>query len=233
MATRYSDRAPSLKVAEALPKDVGRGLARLDPHDLERIGVQIGDVLEITGKRTTVARAMPAYVAQRGQGLIQMDGILRANAGAGLDERVAVHRTEVQSARSVTLATVEAMRAVPGPSQARYLARLLDGIPVLVGDRVRVDLFGTRAQAFTVVETTPAGPVLIGPATAVRISGAKTPGSPAPGGTITYEDIGGLDREIRRIREMIELPLRYPEVFERLGIDPPKGVLLHGPPGCG
>jgi transitional endoplasmic reticulum ATPase len=233
MATRDSDRAPSLKVAEALPKDVGRGLARLDPHDLERIGVQIGDVLEITGKRTTVARAMPAYVAQRGQGLIQMDGILRANAGAGLDERVAVHRTEVQSARSVTLATVEAMRAVPGPSQARYLARLLDGIPVLVGDRVRVDLFGTRAQAFTVVETTPAGPVLIGPATAVRISGEKTPGSPAPGGTITYEDIGGLDREIRRIREMIELPLRYPEVFERLGIDPPKGVLLHGPPGCG
>jgi len=114
----------------------------------------------------------------------------------------------------------------------RYLARLLDGIPVVTDDRVRVDLFGTRAQTFTVVETTPAGPVLVGPATTIRIAGRGAE-RPEARGTVTYEDIGGLRREIRRIREMIELPLRYPEVFERLGIDPPKGVLLHGPPGCG
>jgi transitional endoplasmic reticulum ATPase len=101
---------------------------------------------------------------------------------------------------------------------------------VVVGDRVRVDLFGTRAQTFTVAETAPAGPVLIGPATLIRLTGE---GARRERGAITYEDIGGLHREIRRIREMIELPLRYPEVFERLGIDPPKGVLLHGPPGCG
>jgi transitional endoplasmic reticulum ATPase len=106
----------------------------------------------------------------------------------------------------------------------------LDGIPVVPGDRVRVDLFGTRAQTFTVAEATPAGPVLIGPATAIRLTGE---GAKRERGTVTYEDIGGLRREIRRIREMIELPLRYPEVFERLGIEPPKGVLLHGPPGCG
>jgi len=220
----------SLRVAEALPKDAGRGLARLDPQDLERLGVDIGDVVEIAGKRSTVARAMPAYVAQRGQGLIQMDGILRANAGAGLDERVTVRRVEVQPARTVALTPVEALRTSREAAQARYLARLLDGIPVVPGDRVRVNLFGTRAQTFTVAEATPAGPVLIGPATAIRLTGE---GAKRERGTITYEDIGGLRREIRRIREMIELPLRYPEVFERLGIDPPKGVLLHGPPGCG
>ncbi len=221
-----------LKVAEAQPKDAGRGLARIDPQDLEQLGVEIGDVVEIAGKRATAARAMPAYAAQRGQELIQMDGILRANAGAGLDERVAVRRVEVQPARASVLAPVEGMRAASGAGQARYLARLLDGIPVVANDRVRVDLFGTRAQTFTVVETTPAGPVLIGPATTIRLTGGKDERREAAG-AITYEDIGGLRREIRRIREMIELPLRYPEVFERLGIDPPKGVLLHGPPGCG
>ncbi len=220
----------SLRVAEALPKDAGRGLARLDPQDLERLGADIGDVVEIAGKRSTVARAMPAYVAQRGQGLIQMDGILRANAGAGLDERVTVRRVEVKPARTVALTPVEALRTSREAAQARYLARLLDGIPVVPGDRVRVNLFGTRAQTFTVAEATPAGPVLIGPATTIRLAGE---GARRERGTITYEDIGGLRREIRRIREMIELPLRYPEVFERLGIDPPKGVLLHGPPGCG
>jgi transitional endoplasmic reticulum ATPase len=222
-------------VAEALPKDAGRGLVRLDPQDLERLGVDIGDVVEIAGKRPTVARAMPAYAAQRGQGLIQMDGILRANAGAALDERVTVRRAEVQPARTVVLAPDLTPRPSPGRrgeggEVARYLARLLDGIPVVLGDRVRVDLIGTRAQTFTVAETTPAGPVLIGPTTAIRLTGE---GAERERGTITYEDIGGLRREIRRIREMIELPLRYPEVFERLGIDPPKGVLLHGPPGCG
>jgi transitional endoplasmic reticulum ATPase len=217
-------------VAEALPRDVGRGVVRLDPQDLEQLGVCIGDVLEISGKRATVARVMPAYAAQRGQGLIQMDGILRSNAGVGLDERVTGRRLDVQLGRTVTIAPVEALRAGSSAAQTRYLARLLDGIPVLAGDKVRVNLFGTRAQTFTVSETTPAGPVLIGAQTAIRLAGAA---AGRERGAITYEDIGGLRREIRRIREMIELPLRYPEVFERLGIDPPKGVLLHGPPGCG
>ena len=224
------DRTASFRVAEALPKDVGRGLVRLDPQDLSRLRGEIGDVAEIAGKRPTVARLMPAYADQRGQGLIQMDGILRANAGAGLDEKVTVHRVEVQAARTVVLAPVEEMRASPAAGQARYLARLLDGIPVMSGDRVRVDLFGTRAQNFTVAETTPAGPVLIGPTTAIRLAG-KDPEREQS--TITYEDIGGLHKEVRRIREMIELPLKYPEIFERLGIEAPKGVLLHGPPGTG
>ena len=219
-----------LRVAEAPPKDVGRGLVRLDPQDLERLGVGIGDVIEISGKRSTAARAMPAYAAQRGLGLIQMDGILRANAQAGLDERVTVRRVVVQPARNVVLSPVEGLRASPGVDQARYLARLMDGIPIMVNDQVRVNLFGTRAQTFRVVETAPTGPVLISPSTVIRLTGE---GAKLERGAITYEDIGGLRRVIRRLREMIELPLRYPEIFEKLGIEPPKGVLLHGPPGCG
>jgi transitional endoplasmic reticulum ATPase len=239
------DKILSLRVAEAPTKDVGRGLARIDPQDLERLGASIGDVVEITGKRSTVARAMPAYAAQRGQSMIQMDGILRSNAQTSLDERVTVRCVNVQSARVVILAAESTSRPSQRPGgkaeagkagggETRYLARLMDGIPVIAKDQIRIDLFGTRAQTFTVVETTPIGPVIIGPSTVIRVSGAS-PESAAKHerGAITYEDIGGLHRVIRRIREMIELPLRYPEVFERLGIDPPKGVLLHGPPGCG
>jgi transitional endoplasmic reticulum ATPase len=227
--TASSQPSIQLRVAEALPRDVGRGILRLDPRDIERLGAAVGDVLRVTGQRTTVARVMPAYADQRGRESVQMDGILRANAGAGLDDTVTLTRAEVQPAAAITLTPVEALRA-DGPAQGRYLARLLDRIPVVTGDRVRVNLFGTRAQTFTVGETTPAGPVLIGSATSVRLAGG---GKERAAGALTYEDIGGLRRELRRIREMIELPLRFPEVFERLGIDPPKGVLLHGPPGCG
>ena len=218
-----------LRVAEAVTRDVGRGIIRLDPADIERLGASVGDVATVTGQRSTVARVMPAYAEQRGRASVQMDGILRANAGAGLDDSVSVARVEVRPAVALTLTPVEAMSAA-SPAQARYLARLLDRIPVLAGDRVRVNLFGTRAQSFTVTATEPGGPVLIGPSTTVRLTGG---GKERASGAITYEDIGGLRRELRRIREMIELPLRFPEVFERLGIDPPKGVLLYGPPGCG
>ena len=224
----------NLRVAEALPKDVGRGIARLDPQHLTTLGAGIGDVIEISGKRATVARAMPVYSQQRGQGLIQMDGILRSNAGSGIDEHVTVRKVEVRVARTVTLTSPDGSRTAGGLSRARYLGHLLEGIPVVEGDRVRIDLIGTSAQTYVVAGTAPSGPVLIGSGTELRLtSDERQPGAASTPGAITYEDIGGLRREIRRIREMVELPLRYPEVFERLGIDPPKGVLLHGPPGCG
>jgi len=226
-----SEKSLSRRVAEAAPKDAGRGLARLDPQDLEQLGVGIGDVVEVAGQRTTVARAMPTYAESRGRGVVQIDGILRANAGAGLDEQVTVRPAVVQPARSILLAPVERSRQVAG-AQAGYLAKLLDGIPVVAGDRVRVNLIGTRMQNYTVIQTAPSGPVLIGTSTKVRTEG-EAKGEAGAGAPITYEDIGGLHRETQRIREMIELPLKYPEVFDRLGIDPPKGVLLHGPPGTG
>ncbi|MCU0490891.1 MAG: CDC48 family AAA ATPase [Chloroflexaceae bacterium] len=220
----------TLRVAEAMPKDVGRGLVRLDPVDMERLGIAVGEFVLLSGQRTTIARAMPTYSEQRGQGLAQMDGIVRTNAGVGLDDRVSLKRGSAQPARSLTLTPVDGQRSPAGPSQGRYLARLLDRIPVMPGDRVRVTLLGTRSQSFAVADTAPDGPVVIGPNTTIRVGGAA---AAKETGAISYEDIGGLRREVRRIREMIELPLRYPELFERLGIDPPRGVLLHGPPGCG
>ena len=126
----------TLRVAEALPTDVGRGIVRIDPQDAEEIGASIGDIVEITGQRTTVGRVMPAYAAQRGQRLIQMDGIVRHNTGSGLDEQVAVQLVESQSARSVVLSPLDGPRARPGGSQERYLSRQLDSIPVVSGDRV-------------------------------------------------------------------------------------------------
>lgn len=226
-----NDRKPLiLRVAEAQARDVGRGIARMDPRDLERLGAAIGDIVEIVGKERTVAKAMPAYMADRGKGLVQIDGILRENAQAGLDEKVSVHVIEHQPARNIVLAPVEAVKSWPEGRYTRYLAHKLEGLPVTAGDRVRLDLFGTRAQDFTVAEVSPKDVVIIQRSTAIKFKGE---GAPSLRSTISYEDVGGLHREVQRIREMIELPLRYPEVFERLGIEPPKGVLLHGPPGCG
>ena len=221
----------TLRVAEAQAKDVGRGIARLDPLDIKRLGATISDIVEIRGERATAAKLMLAYRADRGKGIVQMDGIVRQNAQVGLGEKVSLRKVDYQTARSVTLKPLTTTRALPRGSDSRYVGRLLEGLVLTPGDRVRVNLFGTRAVDFTVADCKPAGVVIVGRTTAVRIKGDGALEGRAP--QVTYEDIGGLDREIHRIREMIELPLKYPEVFDRLGIDAPKGVLLHGPPGCG
>ncbi|MEK7330084.1 MAG: AAA family ATPase, partial [Candidatus Eisenbacteria bacterium] len=213
-----------------MPKDVGRGIARMDPEDLKALGAEVGQVLEIQGKRQTVAKAMPAYAEARGKAGIQIDGLTRANAQVGLDERVQVRKLSANPAVKLVLSPLSPMRAVQREPDSRYLGRLLEGLPVVVGDRIRATRFGTVAQEFTVLETAPPGAVIVQPATVLRIKQAEAAGEAAK---VSYEDIGGLTKEIRRVREMIELPLKYPEIFERLGIGAPKGVLLHGPPGCG
>lgn len=216
-----------LRVTEALGKDMGRSFARMDPEDLLRIGASIGEIVEVTGKRTTVCKAMPAYKDQRGQARIQMDGLVRENAGAALDEVVAVRKISSRPAERIVLAPTS---ITPAERDLKYIGSLLDGLPVLEGGRVRATLFGSRWTDFGVESTIPKGPVVINPTTQMVIgkaAGEETRRS------LSYEDIGGLKRQVHRVREMIELPLRYPEVFERLGIDAPKGVLLHGPPGCG
>jgi transitional endoplasmic reticulum ATPase len=220
----------TLRVAEALPKDVGRGIARLDPDSMEGLHASIGDVVTITGERATALKLMPVYPDARGKGLIQIDGIARENAGAGLDERVRVELTAIQDARTVTLSPIGRSRLTQQARDASYVGRLVDGLVVQAADRIRVNLFGSRAQDFTVESTTPRGFVLIQAGTRIQITGETAERRTVK---ISYEDIGGLGKTITRIREMIELPLRFPEVFDRLGIDPPRGVLLYGSPGCG
>ncbi|MBI4296134.1 MAG: CDC48 family AAA ATPase [Chloroflexi bacterium] len=223
--------ALTLRVAEAKPRDVGRGIARIDPQDLETIGVQVGDIIQIEGKRKTVAKAMPAYPEDRGKSLINVDGLLRENTQVSLDEKVNVQKTTYLLADKIILSPLTALKAVSRERDARYIGTLLDGLALVEGDVIRANLFGTRSQDFTVVSTVPKGAVLMHSRTKIEV--AEKGEARAKGFKVSYEDIGGLGKELQRVREMIELPLKYPQVFERLGIDPPKGVLLHGPPGCG
>jgi len=224
---KTGEQALKLKVTEALNKDVGRAFARMGPEDLEKLDVAIGDIVEVIGKRETFCKAMPAYKEQRGQSRVQLDGISRENAGAGIDEFVTVRKATCAPAKEVVLAP---MGIVPTERDLKYIGSLLDGLPVRTGDRIRATLFGSRSTDFKVENTNPRGPVLINPATELNIGKAR---EEQVSTALSYEDIGGLRYQLQRISEMIELPLRYPEVFQRLGIDAPKGVLLHGPPGCG
>jgi transitional endoplasmic reticulum ATPase len=221
----------TLRVTEALGKDVGRGLARLDPKDFERIGIQVGDIIQIQGKRATVAKVMPAFKEARGRGILQIDGITRANAGVSLDEKVTIEKVAAKPASKIVLKPAGGATTLMRERDMEYMGKLLDGLPLVMGDRVRATLFGARYQDFIVESTIPKGAVVIATETLIRVEEGKA--EEAVKVDISYEDIGGLHKEIQRVREMIELPLKYPQVFERLGIEPPKGVLLHGPPGCG
>jgi transitional endoplasmic reticulum ATPase len=220
-----------LKVAEAGPKDVGRGIARLDPQDMAKLGASVGDIVEIRGKRSTVAKAMPTFQGDRGKGIVQIDGLVRGNCQAGIDEKTAISRVEARPAERIVLSPGEALTAMGAKADTKYLGRLLEGLPLVAGDTVRATLFGARSHDFTVLSAAPSGPVLVHAATVITVKEEKA--GESKGLRISYEDIGGLGKEIRRIREMVELPLKYPQVFQRLGIDAPKGVLLYGPPGTG
>ena len=225
-------RSLTLRVAKAVPRDAGRGMARLDPADMARIGAKVGDVVLVDGRqRSTALKIMPAYPVERGKRQIQIDGIARENVGTGLDAPVSVKVAQVQAAQVVTLTPTGIVRA-PQTQDASRVAPLIDGLVVQAGERVSVPVSRSRPQNFKVSGTVPDGHVMIQPGTRVRIvSVAGKRGSRGP--KVSYGDIGGLGRTVARVREMIELPLRFPEAFERLGIDPPRGVLLHGPPGCG
>ncbi|MDI6815080.1 MAG: CDC48 family AAA ATPase, partial [Dehalococcoidales bacterium] len=220
----------TLRVSEALAKDVGRGIARIDPKDMAIMGAEVGDIIQILGKRQAVAKAMPTYMEERGKDIIQIDGITRENAQIGLGEKAQVEKVDYKTATTIVLAPL-APSSTFAEKDSGYIRRLLEGLAVTSGDKVRVTLFGTRYQEFSVVNTSPKGVVVIHPTTSIKMKGEKV--SEKEGVGVTYEDIGGLHKEILKIREMIELPLKYPEVFDRLGIGAPKGVLLHGPPGCG
>ncbi len=218
----------SLKVKEGLAKDVGRAIVRLDPEDMRRIDAQGGDILLLEGKRKTVAKAMPCYAEERGKSIIQLDGIIRENAGVGLDEKISVSKVVIQPATKVVLQPISG--TLKTERDSKYLASLLDGTPIMTGDRLRTVFFGMKPSEFKVLASVPEGAVVITSSTQIKLEQEFSKERPLG---VAYEDIGGLGNQIQRIREMIELPLKYPELFERLGIRAPKGVLLYGPPGSG
>jgi len=219
-----------LRVGDARQRDVGRGIARIDQRTMQKLGISAGDVIEIVGKRTTSAIAWPAYSEDQNRELIRIDGFTRKNAGVAINEYVVVRQTKVKTALSLTLAPVD-MRLNVDDDFTNFVKNRLMERTLVEGDTTLVMMLG-HAIPFTVTKTRPHGIVKVTTETKLTILN-----EPAPEGKglprTTYEDIGGLREEIQRVREMVELPLRHPELFQRLGIEPPKGVLLHGPPGCG
>ncbi|WP_067957465.1 CDC48 family AAA ATPase [Nitrosopumilus sp. Nsub] len=222
-----SQNALSLKVLEAYTRDVGRGVARIDYDSMDTLNASTGDVIEIKGKRRTVAKCLPLYPSDEGKGIIRIDGLGRNNSGIAIGDTISVRKIKATAAEKVVVAPLE---AIP-PIDERYLADALESVPLIKGDNVMVPYFGGRLT-FQVIGVTPAADaVLITQKTVFHIAekGETLRGVPQ----VTYEDIGGIHNEIKKVREMIELPLRHPEIFEKLGIEAPKGVLLYGPPGTG
>jgi transitional endoplasmic reticulum ATPase len=219
-----------LKVAEALIKDVGKAIVRIEPKEIYKMGANIGDIVEIHGKNVAVARLMPIHEEYKGKNLIQMDGILRKNAGTSIDESVNIELTISNNANVITLSSTEKKHISLNNDDLKHIKNSLDGIPVLKNNNLRVKLLGYSYQEYEVVDTNPDGVVSINNFTIIKI---KNEDGVKKDIGVSYEDIGGLGKQIQKIREMIELPLKFPEVFNRLGIDAPKGVLLYGPPGTG
>lgn len=224
----------SLRVAEAEQSDVGRKIARIDPEVARHLDLTTGDALEISsmGKKTTVL-CWPAREKDTGKGLVRIDGYLRNRLDVGINDSVEIKKVQSKSAEKVTLAPTEPLRIVGAEG---YLQEYLLGGLLSTGDIFPLTIMGQRVD-LVVISTKPSGPVLMEDSTEVTVSEesekavqvAKGDGAPS----ISYEDIGGIKNEVSRLREMIELPLRHPELFKRLGVEAPKGVLLHGPPGTG
>jgi transitional endoplasmic reticulum ATPase len=223
------EKDPRLRVAETTSRLVGRGIAAIDPKVMEGLGLSAGDVIEITGKgKKSHAVLWTGYPEDYGRGLIRIDGYTRNNLGIGIDDTVSIAAAKAEEAQEIVLAPTEQL-SIDGLEE--YLPEVLENHVMTKGDSLPLNIMGKKID-FVVEGTTPPGAAVVTLETRFRLGTMHKPlntGVPR----ITYEDLGGLTKEIQKIREMIELPLRHPEIFERVGIEAPKGVLLYGPPGTG
>lgn len=224
-----NEKEVELRVAESQTRDVGRGIARVDPDVISSQRWSTGDVIEIQGKKKTYALLWPAQGTDTGRGIVRIDGNTRNNAGVGIDDKVTVKRIEVAYAEQVTLAPTEPLRITGGEE---YLGQLLEGRVIGKGDEIAISVMNRRIDLVVTKIEPNASAVIVNEGTEILISEeVAKPQRTLP--RVTYEDIGGLRGEVVKVREMIELPMKHPELFDRLGIEAPKGVLLHGPPGTG
>ena len=224
-----AEREVELKVKESLQGDVGRGIARIDSGSMAKLGLETGDVVEIAGReKRAAALAWRAKGEDEGKGVVRLDGILRHNAGVSVDDMAKVRKAETAPAKEIDFAPNQEISFQP--DFISYFQERILNSPVITGNSVLLEVMG-RALVFTVTRTSPKGVVQVAPGTKMKI--ANKPMKVATQVGVRYEDIGGLKEETESIREMVEIPMKHPEVFKRLGISPPKGVLLYGPPGCG
>ena len=218
-------------VKEAAHDDAGRGIARVSIEVMKKLGLVSGDVIEIQGKKKAAAIVWPGFAQDTGFGVLRIDGNIRGNAATGIDEKVRIRKSEAEYAKKVVIQPTQPIRLVGGE---QYLSRILRGRAVFEGQTQRIDVIGNTIT-LVIAKVVPKGIAIVTDDTEIELK--EEPYKPEEGkqetSDIHYEDIGGLGRELQLVREMIELPLRHPEIFERLGIQPPKGVLLYGPPGTG
>jgi len=226
-----------LKVSEAFQQDVGYGRARIDHQTRMDLDLSIGDVIELEGTKVTAASVWRAHPSDEGKRLVRIDNLTRKNAGTGLGDRVKIRRAEVKEARDVVLAPLmpEGQRIEFGMGIDVIIRKNMLRRPITKGDEIIIPgiAFFGNALPFVIVDSNPHGIVMITERTILHVKEEAAKIAEEEGPRVSYEDIGGLHLEIQKVREMIELPLKHPELFDRLGIDPPKGVLLHGPPGTG
>jgi len=220
----------ALKICEIAKKDSAKGFARLNPADMRELGVEAWDLVEIGGKRKTIVRVMPLDKTSNKKSIIEIDSVTRENARVDIDEHIFVKKVNSKSATKVVLAPKN-NRILYNGNDNRYLRDRLDGFPITLGDKLRVNLPGKKKEDFQVIGILPSSSVIIRASTKLDIK--KRPKERFDSSKVSYEDIGGITEQLKKIREIVELPLKYPQLFEKMGINPPRGILLVGPPGSG
>ena len=228
------EKAPSvvLRVQKAKKRDIGRNIIRIDQKTMEKLNIQTGDVIEVIGKKQSAGIAWPSYPQDNGLGIVRVDSRLQKNTGTRIDDTLEIRKVKAEVAQNIVLAP-SSVKLRNTPRFESFVKRKLNNYPITLDDFVFISLGISREITFKVISMRPNVVCIINKDTILNISEKVTEDIETGIGYITYEDVGGLDREIQRVREMVELPLRHPSLFKRLGIDPPKGVLLRGPPGCG
>jgi transitional endoplasmic reticulum ATPase len=219
-----------LKVAEARPNDIGRGIVRIDPFIQKKMNLDTGDVVKIIGKQHTVAKVWPGFPNDELTNTIRIDGLIRRNADVGIDENVIVMKVSAKQAKKILFAPTQQLKLMGGEE---YLQQVLEGRVLTKGDMITINVMGRKIDLI-VTNYSPGGDaIILNTSTNISISEKPVSEQISKLPRVTYDDVGGLEEEVKKVREMIELPLRHPELFDKLGVEAPKGVLLHGPPGTG